>query len=117
MTAATSGGGGAFAAASPVRLEPISALPALATCTGGGALSLLPEPDAFRSVGQLAASAGEDEAWKLAREIEERGEEGVGKAAADIAGDDRKQIGVWIGQRTKKMIPYFTVVGLPTYCR
>ncbi|CAM9573263.1 unnamed protein product [Pylaiella littoralis] len=42
------------------------------------------------------------------------GESGPGSGST---GGDRKQVGVWIGQRTDKMLPYSTAAGLPTYCR
>lgn len=40
-----------------------------------------------------------------------------GAGSGHSMGDDRKQVGVWIGQRTDKLTPYHTAGGLPTYCR
>lgn len=45
------------------------------------------------------------------------GSSGAGSGSGHGMGEDRKQIGVWIGQRTDKMAPYHTAAGLPTYCR
>lgn len=46
-------------------------------------------------------------------------EEGGGslEAITPPVDEDRKQVGVWIGQRTDSMTPYFTTRGLPMYCR
>lgn len=45
------------------------------------------------------------------------GKSGSGSGSGQGMGEDRKQVGVWIGQRTDKMAPYHTAAGLPTYCR
>lgn len=45
---------------------------------------------------------------------------GGGSAGSNGPGyieDDRKQVGVLIGQRTDKLVPYHTTGGLPMYCR
>lgn len=41
---------------------------------------------------------------------------GAGLGSGSV-GEERKQVGVWVGQRTDKMLPYHTAAGLPTYCR
>ncbi|CAM9168361.1 unnamed protein product [Ectocarpus fasciculatus] len=40
-----------------------------------------------------------------------------GGSKTGTMGEDKKQIGVWIGRRTEKLSPYHTAGGLPTYCR
>ena len=44
-------------------------------------------------------------------------ESGPLEAGPPPVDEDRKQVGVWIGQRTDSMTPYYTTRGLPMYCR
>lgn len=89
--------------------------------------------EARQDGGGLAGANAPDEAAGSALSGEEPGSVAAAQEARDAVpavlggpsgsgsgngmGDDRKQVGVWVGQRTDKMAPYHTAGGLPTYCR
>eukprot|EP00752_Nemacystus_decipiens_P005219 g4738.t1 len=102
------------------------------TTTGTGSLSATKTPGegggqgephaSNKAVGGSGTHAPEDPGSAAVAQEAEVGLPSVlegqsGSGSGHGMGDDRKQVGVWVGQRTDKMTPYHTAGALPTYCR
>lgn len=96
------------ASSSTVKPAPFACLP-----------SINANPQAIHESGAVAGA--EAAPVSAVQSAEVKGDAEVKAAAAAAAGaaveKDVSLIGVWTGQKTEKMVPYFTTCGLPTYCR